>query len=49
MMKTLVVRSLEQFVVNPRTAELFQLPFAAKRGLLQPSPLDFGLPDRISS
>ena len=36
--------------INPRTAELFQLTFAAKGGggLLQP-PLDFGLPDRMSS
>ena len=36
--------------LNPRTAKLFQLTFAAKEGgLLQPPPLDFGLPDRISS
>ena len=34
---------------NPRTAELFQLTFAAKGRLLQPPTLDFGLPDRISS
>ena len=34
--------------LNPRTAELFQLTFAAKGGCCNP-PLDFGLPDRISS
>ena len=43
-------KHIRHSLLNPRTAKLFQLTFAAKGGVVAtPLPLDFGLPDRISS